>query len=69
MAEPQTIDRLKALAKQRGVSFGAVVREALDEKSREYRPPLTCIGTGRSGRSDISTTEATEPIGRPLSWR
>lgn len=68
MANPATIDRLKALARQRGVSFGEVVREALVEKAAEFRPPLTCIGGARSGRSDVSSTDATEPVGRPLSW-
>ncbi len=49
MADPVVMERLKALAKERGVSLAAVVREALEEKSREYRPKHTWIGMFDSG--------------------
>lgn len=63
MADPIVMDRLKALAKERGVSLAAVVREALEEKSREYRPKHTWIGMFDSGEpSDIASTLAVERV-------
>lgn len=54
MADSQTLDKLRALARDRGVSFAEVVRQALDEKAREYRPRPTCLGIGSSGQGDVS---------------
>ena len=68
MADPDTLARLRALARDRGVSFAVVVREALEEKAREYRPRPTIFGIASSGRSDIASTEATEPV-PPETWR
>jgi len=68
MAEEVTLDLLRRLARDRGVSFAEVVREALDQKAGEYRPAPTCLGLGDSGRSDISSTLATERV-PPRSWR
>ncbi len=68
MADQQTLDRLRAVAKDRGVSFATIVREALEDKAKEYRPKPKSLGMGSSGRSDIPTTEATERV-PPRSWR
>lgn len=68
MATEETMLKLKALARERHVSLGVVVREALEAKASEFRPPLTCIGIGNSGRPDIASTEATERV-PPLSWQ
>jgi hypothetical protein len=68
MADQQTMDRLKALARDRGVSLAAIVREALEDKAKEYRPKPSSIGISASGRSDIATTEAAERV-PPRSWR
>jgi Ribbon-helix-helix protein, copG family len=68
MADPETLDRLRALARDRGTSLAEVVREALDEKAREYRPKPTFIGIGRSGGSDLARTTANERV-PPRSWR
>lgn len=68
MASEETMLKLKALARERHVSLGVVVREALEAKASEFRPPLTCIGIGNSGSSNISSTEATERV-PPLSWQ
>lgn len=54
MAEPETLERLRALARERGVSFAEVAREALQAKAAEYRPRPSCFGIGSSGRRDVS---------------
>lgn len=53
VADPDVLDRLRELAHERGVSFAEVAREALAAKAAEYNPPLTCLGSGASGRSDL----------------
>jgi hypothetical protein len=66
--DQQTMDRLKALALDRGVSLATIVREALEDKAKEYRPKPKSIGIFASGGSDIATTEAAERV-PPRSWR
>jgi len=68
MATPETLRRLRALARDRGTSFAEVVREALDEKAGEYRPRPTSLGIASSGPNRVARTEATEPV-PPVSWR
>lgn len=67
MADPEVLDRLRSLARDRGVSLAEVVREALEEKAGEYRPKPRSLGIGASGRSDTASTVATEPV-PPASW-
>lgn len=55
MAEQEILDKLRALAKERGVSLAEITREALEAKVAEYRPAPTCFGVGDSGRSDVSS--------------
>jgi len=63
MADPITLDRLKALAKERGVSFAAIVREALEEKAETYRPiPLSLGMFDRGRRTNIADTLAVERV-------
>jgi len=63
MADAIVMDRLKALAKQRGVSLATVVREALEDKAKEYRPKQTWIGMLDSGApSDVASTLAVERV-------
>jgi hypothetical protein len=68
MAEPQTVERLKALARERGVSFAEIAREALEEKARSYRPRPKSAGAGRSAPSQTARRTAShrQP---PRSWR
>ena len=56
------MERLKALAKERGVSLAAVVREALQEKAAGYHPSPTIIGMFRSGHTDTASTLAVERV-------
>lgn len=63
MADPVVMDRLKALARERGVSLASVVREALEEKSRAHRPKPLSLGMFDSGEpSDIASTLAVERV-------
>jgi hypothetical protein len=67
VAPEATLERLRTLARERGVSFSEIVREALDEKAAEYRPKPTFFGIASSVRTDIASTEATEPV-PPEPW-
>lgn len=63
MTDPVVMERLKALAKERGVSLATVVREALQDKAEEFRPKQTWIGMFDSGEpSDVASTLATERV-------
>lgn len=72
-ADPELVERAKRRAAERGVSVAQVVRDAMelelgDAMGEQIPPPLTCIGIGRSGRSDLSRL-ASEDIYEPDSWR
>jgi Ribbon-helix-helix protein, copG family len=62
MADPIVMERLKALARERGVSLASVVREALEEKAKDYRPEHTWIGMFDSGLPGIADTLASERV-------
>jgi hypothetical protein len=62
MADPITMNKLKGLARERGVSLATVVREALEEKSKEYRPRPRWIGMFDSGLPGIADTLASERV-------
>ncbi|MEX2274709.1 MAG: CopG family transcriptional regulator [Actinomycetota bacterium] len=68
MADEDVLERLRALARERGVSFAEVVREAVEEKADEYRPKPKSLGIGASGRPDVSSVAG---VGRSpgASWR
>ena len=68
MADEQTLETLEALAQDRRVSLALVVREALEEKARQYRPRPTCLGVGDSGKSDVSAEAGVGRTPGP-SWR
>lgn len=68
MADEDTMRRLKALARDRGVSVSEVVREALETKAAEYRPRPRSLGIASSGPNRVASAEATEPV-PPVSWR
>lgn len=55
MADPELLERLRALARQRRVSLAEITREALQAKAEEYEPELTFLGVGSSGRTDASS--------------
>jgi hypothetical protein len=71
-AEPELVERAKRRAAERGVSVAQVVREAMEHElgpdEEAIPPPLTCIGIGRSGRTDLSRL-ASEDVYEPEPWR
>lgn len=68
MADEATLERLKALARDRGVSFAQVVREALEEKALSRRPRPRSLGIGQSaeGATARDVASGRQP---PRSWR
>ena len=48
------------LAAERRTSMGALIREALEEKSAAYRPKPRSLGIGDSGRTDTARRSADE---------
>jgi hypothetical protein len=72
-AEPELVERAKRRAAERGVSVAQVVRDAMKSElgsvgEERIPPPLTCIGIGRSGRTDLSRL-ASEDVYEPAPWR
>ena len=68
VAPEELLERLRRVAAERGSSLAAVVREALEEKAKTYRPRPRSLGIGDSGRSDIARRAAEEPA-IPEPWR
>lgn len=64
----ELIERLRVMAAERRISMAALVREALEEKSKNYRPKPKSIGIGASGYTDTSIRAGEEPI-EPPPWR
>ncbi len=55
------------MARERGISFAALLREAAQEKARSYRPKPKSGGVGYSGHSDTSIL-AGEIRPKPRTW-
>lgn len=68
MASDDVLTQLKRLARDRGVSLGAIIREALAEKAQTAFPRPRSIGSGDSGLADTSRL-ASEGRVPPRSWR
>jgi hypothetical protein len=70
MADDALIDRLRAIARDEGVSLAEVIREGMELRAQRSRPPITFIGIGRSGRRGHRTAESAAEIRfTPRSWR
>lgn len=54
MADEHVLATLRALARERGVSLGTVVREALEEKASGFRPRPRGLGAFKAGDSSLS---------------
>jgi hypothetical protein len=48
------LKKLRALARERGVSFAEIAREALKDKAEQVQPQPTCLGIAQSGLTDVS---------------
>jgi hypothetical protein len=68
VADEQTLERLRGLARQRGVSFAQVAREALEDKADDYRPQPESLGSGRSNPAHTGATKGSRRA-PPRSWR
>ena len=68
MADESTVEGLRQLARERGVSLAVVVREALDEKARTYRPKPVSLGIGQSTPSRTASSKGSQRQ-PPRSWR
>ena len=64
----ELLQRLRMIAAERGTSIAALVREALEEKTRNYRPRPRSLGVGASGQMDTARRTADERV-EPRSWR
>lgn len=50
----ELLQRLRMMAAERGSSVAALVREALEEKARDYRPRPRSLRAGASGHMDTA---------------
>lgn len=64
----ELLQRLRVMAAERRTSIAALVREALEEKAKSYRPRPRSLGIGASGHSDTARL-AGEQRAEPRSWR
>ena len=70
MAEDALLDRLRAIARDEGLSLAEVIREGMELRAQRSRPPVTFIGIGRSGRRGHDTAQRSgEMTFVPRSWR
>ena len=64
----ELLNRLRLIAAERHTSIAALVREALEEKTRSYRPRPRSLGIGASGHTDTARL-AGEERAEPRTWR
>ena len=64
----ELLQRLRVMAAEQRVSMTALIREALEEKTRSYRPRPRSLGIGASGREDTSRRSGEERA-KPRPWR
>ena len=62
------LKRLRLIAAERDTSMAALVREALEEKAKSYRPRPRSLGIGFSGLTDTAR-RASDLQPEPRSWR
>ena len=60
-------EKLRRIADERGISFAALIREAAEEKAKEFRRKPRNLGMGSSGRGDAGR-RASE-LYEPDPWR
>jgi metal-responsive CopG/Arc/MetJ family transcriptional regulator len=54
----ELLKRLRLMAAERRTSIASLVREALEEKTRSYRPRPRSLGIGASGHTDTARRTA-----------
>ncbi|HVB96697.1 MAG TPA: CopG family transcriptional regulator [Chloroflexota bacterium] len=68
VAPEELLERLRHEAEDRGISLATVIREALEEKAKGWRPKPRSLGIGDSGRTDTARRTGEEPA-VPDPWR
>ncbi len=70
LADPSTLDRLRAIARDEGRSLADVIREALDRRAARPRPRPGFLRVGASEPGTGPTArEAGETVPEPPPWR
>lgn len=70
MADDVLLDRLRAIAREEGVSLAEIVREGMELRAQRGRPQLTFVGTIATGRPGHRTAEAAGDLQpSPRTWR
>lgn len=64
----ELIVRLRVMAAERRTSMAAIIREALEEKTRSHPPKPRSLGIGDSGHTDTARLLGEERV-PPVSWR
>lgn len=64
----ELLQRLRMIAFERRSSIAALIREALEEKTRDYRPRPRSLGAGSSGHTDTARLTGEERF-EPRPWR
>ena len=64
----ELLQRLRVIAAERRTTIAALVREALEEKTRSFRPRPRSLGIGSSGQTDTARRTAEERV-EPRPWR
>jgi hypothetical protein len=70
MADPEMLERLRAIARDEGRSLADVIREALEARAARPRRRLGFLGVGASKPGTGPTArEASDLIPEPPPWR
>lgn len=68
VASDELLERLRRVAAERGISMAELIREALEEALKRYRPRPRSLGIGASGHTDTAR-RAGEERPEPRPWR
>ena len=64
----ELLQQLRVIAMEQRTPIAALVREALEEKIKSYRPRPRSLGIGASGHTDTAR-RAAEERAEPRPWR
>lgn len=70
MADDALLDRLRAIARDEGVSLAEVIREGMELRAQRGRPALTFVGSIATGKPGHRTAESVGDLApSPRTWR
>jgi len=64
----ELLEQLRKMAAEKRTSMAFLIREALEEKAKAYRPPPRSLGMGSSGHTDTAR-RASDERPEPRPWR